>query len=362
MVGMTLLFTSCKTGTESESGAQTISSADITGEVEHWADSVVASMPLKNQVGQLFLPAIYASDDEATIERALRYVRETGVGGLVLLKGTTHGAKVITDTLAASASVTPFFAIDAEWGLKMRLTDARGYPLNKDLARTSREEDFFDYGREIASQCRPLGINMVLGPVLDVAGDRNSIMALRSLGSDPYEVATLGVAYSRGVESGGVISVAKHFPGHGSPSADTHKSLVVIERSLNELRECELIPFQAYSDQNLSAVMVGHLAVPAIDPDMLPAAASPVVIKDLLRDELGFRGLIITDALNMGGARGVTALDCIKAGADMIVAPENTDKEIQIIMDSIQTGVISDSIIRDRCKRILMKKYLLPTP
>jgi len=337
---------------------QPVAQADVIAEAGEWVDSVLAQMTLEQQVGQLFLPAIYAEDDAATVSAAVDYARKTGVGGLVLLRGTQSGARMISDTVASVSMVPPFIAIDAEWGLGMRLEGAAVYPLNKSLAQTSRESDFFDYGREVASQCRELGINMVLGPVLDVARDSRSIMATRSIGADPELVAAYGVAYARGLESSGVLSVAKHFPGHGSPSADTHKSLVVITRSLNELRECDLIPFQAYADQDLSAIMVGHLALPAVDSDMLPAAASPVVMRDLLRDEIGFRGLVITDALNMGGANGVTALEAICAGADMVMAPRDTQLEINEIMDSISAGKISRTVIADRCRRILLTKYL----
>lgn len=347
-----------RSGSDTALSQPPVARADVIADAGAWADSVMERISLRAQIGQLFLPAIYAADDPATVAAAVAYVRDNCIGGLVLLKGTPRGARLIADTTSCVADVAPFIAIDAEWGLGMRLEGAAVYPLNKSLARTSRECDFYDYGREVAAQCRELGINMVLGPVLDVAPDSKSIMASRSIGADPMLVAAFGVAYARGLESGGVISVAKHFPGHGSPSTDTHKSLVVITKSLNELRECDLVPFREYADQELSAIMVGHLALPAVDPDMLPAAASEVVMRDLLRDELEFRGLVITDALNMGGAKGVTALEAIRAGADMVMAPDDTYSEISEIEDSVASGNLDPAIIRDRCRRILISKYV----
>lgn len=285
-------------------------------------------------------------------------MEELHVGGIVLLKGDLRSASEIS-SIASRGEVPMFTAIDAEWGLGMRLSDAPDFPRNGRLAPSADEQLLFDYGYEVARECKRVGLNMVLGPVVDVVSGPHGAIGSRSFGSDPVRVADLGVAYARGVESGGVLSVAKHFPGHGSPAGDSHKSLPVIGRSLHLLDSIDLYPFRSYIDAGLSCVMVGHLAVPAIDPECLPGAVSEVVIKDLLRDELGFRGLVLTDALNMQGAEGYGASAAIKAGADIVVGPADTAGEIEDVMAAVKNGDINQREIDDRCLRILFYKSLL---
>lgn len=277
--------------------------ADLTAMARHMADSVLEGMTLEQRVGQCFMPTLYAR--EVTARRLCEYISDLHVGGVVLLKGDLNSAAVLSG-IGASAEVPLFMAIDAEWGLGMRLEDAPYFPRNGQLGSRADEELMYDYGRELARECRRVGINMVLGPVVDVAHNIGGVIGSRSFGADPQRVADLGVAYARGVESGRVVSVAKHFPGHGSPEGDSHKSLPVISRSLHQLDSIDLYPFKSYIDSGLSGVMVGHLAVPAIDPKSMPAAVSPVVIKDLLKGEMGFRGLVLTDALNMGVRKVMT--------------------------------------------------------
>ena len=201
-----------------------------------------------------------------------------------------------------------WIAIDAETGLAMRLKDAPAVPSAATLGNSADEKTVYDHARSLADDCRSTGINMVLGPVVDVAENPHGVIGSRSFGSESCDgLPTLVWHMPKGLESGGVVSVAKHFPGHGSPCGDSHVSLPVIRRSLNQLDSIDLYPFRSYIDAGLTGVMAGHLAVPAIDPKSLPAAVSPVVIGDLLRGELGFNGLVLTDALKRWGAqKGMT--------------------------------------------------------
>lgn len=324
------------------------------------ADSAIALMTLEQKVGQCFMPSVMTDDSPSNIALLNDYINNLDVGGVVMLRGNLRAAARIS-SMGASASLPLFMAIDAEWGLGMRLKDAPGFPRNGSLNPKADEELLFDYGREVARECRRLGISMVLGPVIDVAENPNVAIGNRSFGADPVRVADLGVAYARGVESGGVISVAKHFPGHGSPQTDSHKSLPVVRRSLEELDSIDLYPFRHYIDAGLSGIMVGHLAVPAVDHLQLPAAVSPAVINGLLRKEMGFSGLVLTDAFNMGGARGFNAVDALRAGADIIVAPADTHSEIEIVVNAVRTGKLDLAIVERHCHRILFHKYLLNT-
>lgn len=330
---------------------------DITADATTWADSVCGTLSLECKVAQLFMPAVFAKDDYWTVRQVKEYM-EKCVGGVLLLKGDTLSARNLIDSARMASKVLPFIAIDAEWGLAMRLTDAPEFPANSKIAPGTDDQLMYDYGREIARECRQLGINIVLGPVVDVSSPY-SFMLNRSFGNDPKRVADLAIAYARGLEDGDVISVAKHFPGHGSVASDSHFRKGIIDRSLNEMDSIDLYPFRKWIEQRLSAIMVGHLAVPSIDSELLPAAVSPTVITDLLKNDLGFKGLIITDAINMKGAEGYSAIDALKAGADFIIAPLNTFKEINIIVNAVMTGEISEEEIDSHVKKILFYKYLI---
>ncbi|MDE6754227.1 MAG: glycoside hydrolase family 3 protein [Muribaculaceae bacterium] len=332
--------------------------ADFTSQAINYADSVLNGMSLEQRVGQCFMPTIYTREDELTLRRLRSYISDMHVGGIVMLKGNLSSAAHFAH-IAEGLDIPLFMAIDAEWGLGMRLSDAPDFPKNGNIGTAADEKLMFEYGREVARECRRVGINMVLGPVVDVAENPHGVIGSRSFGSDPVRVAELGVAYALGLEGGGVISVAKHFPGHGSPSGDSHRSLPVIKRSLNQLDSIDLFPFRKYIDAGLSGVMVGHLAVPAVDPQNLPAAVSRPVIQGLLRGNLGFEGIILTDALNMEGASGYDAVAAILAGADIVVAPADTGKEIRNVIAAVRNGTLPMEIINDRCRRILIYKYLI---
>lgn len=347
----------CKRAEKAETPHVQYEISDLTADGSRWADSVCGSLSLRQKVAQLFMPAVYASDDYWTLRQVREYM-DSCVGGILLLKGDTLGARSLIDSLRRVPAVQPFVAIDAEWGLAMRLSDAPGFPANSAIRDDADDQLMYDYGREVARECRQLGINMVLGPVVDVSVPY-SFMRRRSFGDDPRRVADLAIAYARGLEDGDVISVAKHFPGHGSVTSDSHKTKGLIGRSLNEMDSVDLYPFRKWIEQRLSGIMVGHLAVPSIDSQLLPAAVSPVVIKDLLRNDLGFNGLVLTDAINMKGAEGYNALDALKAGADVIIAPRNTHKEIQLIAEAVETGAISEQELDGHVKKILFYKYLV---
>lgn len=330
---------------------------DISYETWHKADSLLGTMTLRQKVGQCFMPTIMTRQDESTLARMRYYADSLEVGGVVLLKGNIENAIRMAE-IASEAKIPMLTAIDAEWGLRMRLEDAPDFPRNGKLAPEVDDVLLFDYGREVARESRRIGINMVLGPVVDVAENPRGVIGNRSFGSDPRRVSDLGVAYARGVESGGVISVAKHFPGHGSTVADSHKSLPVISRPLSELDSIDLYPFRSYISAGLSGIMVGHLAVPAIEPKAVPAAVSSVVMNQLLRDELEFKGLIITDALNMAGASGHNASEALGAGADIILGPYDTAGSIEEVIEKIREGELTEADIDDRCRRILFYKLL----
>ena len=165
------------------------------------------------------------------------------------------------------------------------------------------------------------------------------------------------MAYAKGLEAGGVISVAKHFPGHGSADADSHRRLPTVAKTRAQLEASDLVPFRAYIRNGLSALMTGHLYVPALDAEERPVTVSGKIMSEFVRDSLGFRGLVLTDAINMAGAGGHTAADAILAGADLVLAPADTEEEVRNIVESVRRGRIPMDVLRDRTRRVLFHKY-----
>ncbi len=333
---------------------------DITEDAGVWADSIIDGMTLEELCGQLIMPAVYSDDSPSALSLVRKYATDIHVGGVVLLKGTPEAAFHISDTLRHMLDVPPFIAIDAEWGLSMRLEGTPAFPRNGRISGDADETMLFDYGAEVARECRALGINMVLGPVLDVlpSGPRRSGIGTRSFGHDAHRAASLGVAYAKGIESGGVLSVAKHFPGHGSADADSHKRLPMVKKSLEELETVDLLPFKEYVGNGLSAMMTGHLFVPALSEDETPVTVSKSILHGFVRDKLGFNGLIVTDAMNMAGAGGYSAADAIIAGADIVLAPADTEEEAHQLVKAVRNGRLPLDQIRDRVRRVLFHKYM----
>lgn len=332
--------------------------ADWEADAEAWTDSVMMEMDARERAAQLVMPAVYARIGDEELRRLREYADSLRVGGIVLLKGTLPEARELADSMSRRSRVVPLIAIDGEWGLSMRLSDAPGFPANGRISHEATENDLYDYGYEMARECRATGINMLLGPVLDVIGTDNPKGGLnyRSFGRDAERVSRLGVAYSRGVEDGNVISVAKHFPGHGRASTDSHKNLPVIDATRAALDSTDLLPFRRYAEAGLSAIMTGHLAVPSIDQSGRPATVSDSVLTGLLRHDLKFKGLIVTDAMNMSPVAGYTAADAVKAGADIVLAPFDTREAIE------RLAAIDSTILADHCRRVLLRKYRLLGP
>lgn len=331
--------------------------SDITNKALQTADSLLASLTLEERVGQCLFPSIFTGSDSATIQLFKRYIEDYHVGGIVLLQGDINSARRIAE-IGKKADVPLIIAIDAEWGLGMRLNDAPVYPKNGDINYETEETELFDYGREVGIQCREIGVNMVLGPVVDITSHRGGVIGKRSFGKDPEKVSNFGVAYAKGLESAGVLSVAKHFPGHGSTVIDSHKGVAKIKKGISDLDSIDLKPFRNYVKAGLSGIMAGHIQAFSLDPGGAAASVSVDMLTFLLRDELGFKGLVLTDAFDMGGAKDFSATEALKAGADIILCPADINKEYRELVKNVKSGVIPLSILNDRVRRILFYKVL----
>lgn len=331
-------------------------------EARAWADSVYATLTERQRVAQLMCPKVVTARGANTLAQVRSLVKNEGVGALLFTEGTAAEHAEAINLAQKLARVPVLITADGEWGPAMRVSDIASFPRNMALGAISNDSLIYDYGRETARQCLALGMTVNFAPVADVnSNPRNPVIGSRAFGDDPDNVTRKVCAYSRGLEDGGMQSVAKHFPGHGDTESDSHKTLPFVGRSMEELEQVELVPFRGYVNSGLSGVMVGHISVPAIDKSGIATSLSPKTY-DLLRKKLGFQGLIYTDAMGMKGAADPkgrnNALMALRAGADVIEC-SNARTDIAAIMAALKSGKLKRSVIEDRCKRVLAYKYAL---
>lgn len=331
-------------------------------EARAWADSVYATLTERQRVAQLMCPKVVTTRGANTLAQVRSLVKNEGVGALLFTEGTAAEHAEAINLAQELARVPVLITADGEWGPAMRVSDIASFPRNMALGAISNDSLIYDYGRETARQCLALGMTVNFAPVADVnSNPRNPVIGSRAFGDDPDNVTRKVCAYSRGLEDGGMQSVAKHFPGHGDTESDSHKTLPYVGRSMEELEQVELVPFRGYVNSGLSGVMVGHISVPAIDKSGIATSLSPKTY-DLLRKKLGFQGLIYTDAMGMKGAADPkgrnNALMALRAGADVIEC-SNAHTDIAAIMAALKSGKLKRSVIEDRCKRVLAYKYAL---
>lgn len=329
----------------------------------HWVDSVMGKLSLKEKVGQLFIYTIAPINTKQNLELLREAVATYKVGGLLFSGGKMQSQAELTNRAQRQAKVPVMITFDGEWGLAMRLRGTPVFPRNMVLGCVQDNRLIFEYGREVARQCREIGVQVNFAPVADVnINPENPVINTRSFGEDPAEVADKVVAYASGLEAGGVLAVCKHFPGHGDTDVDSHKALPVIPFARERLDSVELYPFKKAIRAGVSGMMVGHLQVPAIEPvSGLPSSLSRKVVYDLLTEELAFKGLIFTDALAMKGVSGNSnvSLQALKAGNDMVLAPRNLKTEIQAVLKAVEKGEMSREDIERKCRKVLTYKYAL---
>lgn len=329
----------------------------------HWVDSVMNKLSFKEKVGQLFIYTIAPVDTKRNLELLREAVDTYKVGGLLFSGGKMQTQVDLTNRAQKQAKVPVMITFDGEWGLAMRLRGTPVFPRNMVLGCIRDNQLIYEYGREVARQCRQIGVQVNFAPVADVnINPKNPVINTRSFGEDPVQVADKVIAYAYGLEGGGVLSVCKHFPGHGDTDVDSHKALPVLPFTRERLDSVELYPFKKAIRAGLGGMMVGHLQVPAIEPiGGLPSSLSRNVVYDLLTDELAFKGLIFTDALAMKGVsgNGNVSLQALKAGNDMVLAPRNLKDEIPAVLEAVEKGELSKEDIENKCRKVLTYKYVL---
>lgn len=329
--------------------------------MEQWVNATFAQMTPDERIAQLMVAAVFPQGNEQTEADVRRLVSEYKVGGLIYQESEITKQVSCTNLAQSMAKVPLMITLDAEWGLSMRLENAPKYPRNLYLGAINDDKLFYDYGRELARQLRRVGVTVDFAPVLDVIDRPRTVVGDRSYGYNPDVVARHGIAFAKGLEDGGVLSVGKHFPGHGSTTVDSHKSLPTIDKSMKELNIDDLMPFRQYVNSGLSGMLTGHIYVPAIDQRKMPGTMSDKVVNGLLKKKMGFEGLIFTDALNMGGAKvdGSVCVSALLAGNDVLLMPVNIPDEIAAIKRAVADGTLKQSVIDERCKKMLRFKYAL---
>lgn len=329
----------------------------------HWVDSVMDKLSFKEKVGQLFIYTIAPVDTKRNLELLREVIDTYKVGGLLFSGGKMQNQVELTNRAQRQAKVPLMITFDGEWGLAMRLRGMPVFPRNMVLGCIRDNKLLYEYGREVARQCRQIGVQVNFAPVADVnINPENPVINTRSFGEDPIQVADKVIAYASGLESGGVLSVCKHFPGHGDTDVDSHKALPVLPFTRERLDSVELYPFKEAIRAGLGGMMVGHLQVPVIEPiGGLPSSLSRNVVYDLLTDELAFKGLIFTDALAMKGVagNGYVSLQALKAGNDMVLSPRNLKEEIPAVLEAIEKGELTREDIESKCRKVLTYKYVL---
>ncbi len=328
-----------------------------------WIDSVMLSLNVEEKIGQLLNIRVMSGKDEKYYNDIERLIQIYSIGGVTFFKGSPIAQVSLTQRLQEKSKVPLMIALDAETGPAMRLDSVIALPDMMLIGATGKPRHAFEAGRIAGEQCRRLGVHLNFAPVADVnTNPANPVIGQRAFGEDPVLVAAMAGQYLEGIHIAGVLGCLKHFPGHGDSESDSHYTLPIIKLSSESIQNEHISPFY----QNLEradAIMTGHLLVPALDSaNQQPASLSPAIVTKLLRQQLGFKGLIITDAMDMQGAGrasypGELELKALKAGNDIILLPKNPEEAVKAICMAIDSGQISLQEIDEHCKRVLAFKY-----
>lgn len=332
-------------------------------EKSQWADSVLELLTLDEKIGQLFMVSAYSNKSAKHEDYIAKLVKKHKIGGLMFLQGGPKRQAKLTNYYQSISKIPLMVALDAEWGVAMRLDSALRFPWQMTLGASSDSNLIYEMGAEIARQCKLIGVNINFAPVVDVnSNPKNPIINNRSFGEDHKKVSSLSLAYMQGLQDNNVLACAKHFPGHGDTDKDSHKTLPVINHSKDRLKKIELQPFDYLIKNGLGSIMTAHLFIPSLDNnENTPISLSENVVNGLLTEEMGFNGLKFTDGLNMKAVSdlyepGELDVKALIAGNDIMLCAEDVPKAIKLIKKAINSGDISEQNINIKCKKILMAK------
>jgi len=335
-----------------------------TSQETKWVDSIYTQMTFEEKVGQLFMVAAYSNKDTVHFNAVEKLVTQNKVGGLIFFQGGPVRQAKLTNRFQAKSKVPLFIGIDAEWGLSMRLDSTYKYPWNTTLGAIKDLRLIEKVGENMAQEAKRIGAHFNFVPVLDInTNPKNPIIGHRSFGENKVNVTEHAIAIMEGIQSQGVFCTGKHFPGHGDTALDSHYALPLVNFTKDRLEKVELYPYKRMFDEGLVSVMVAHLNIPSIEPrDNFPTSVSYNVVTNLLQEELGFDGLIFTDALNMKAASkfmkpGDIDLEAFMAGNDILLFAENVPLAYQKISEAYNNGLITEERLAKSVKKILAHKF-----
>lgn len=329
----------------------------------HWVDSVYNSLTLEQRVGQLICMRANLPD-KPFYESVGEYIKTYNIGGVCFFRADMTDQLVKTNEWQALAQTPLMVSIDAEWGLAMRVKNTVAYPYQMTLGAVTDNELIYQMGQQVAEQCQRMGIHVNFAPVADVNSNaKNPVIGVRSFGESPQNVGEKAAAYALGMQSKGMITTMKHFPGHGDTDTDSHLTLPTVNRSYEEVKDVELAPFRYLIERGVNGAMVGHLYLPAIEKvENTSSSLSKGVVTDLLKKEMGFEGLIFTDGLDMKGVSQTIPADSVAyvaflAGNDVLILPHDVPKAIQQIKEGAERDTAIAARLEESCKKILKYKF-----
>ncbi len=331
---------------------------------QQWVDSVFNSLSKEERIAQLMVIRAHSNLGADHVAKVANDIQKYNIGALCFFQGGPVRQANLTNAYQGMAKTPLMITIDAEWGLGMRLDSVTKFPYQLTLGALSDDDIVYRMGVAVGEQCKRIGVHVNYAPVVDINNNpKNPVIGFRSFGEDKNKVARLGIAYMKGMQDAGIMACAKHFPGHGDVDVDSHFDLPVVNKSVSQLNETELMPFKALFDAGVGSVMIAHLSLPAVDNTKNKATSiSKKTVTDLLKDSLGYKGLTFTDALEMKGVAkyfpgGKIAVGALIAGNDMLCLPESVPETIKAVKKAIRKKKLSWNDINVKVKKVLMAKY-----
>ena len=329
-----------------------------------WVDSVMKTLSIEQQIAQCIWIATWSDKDISHEVGVSDIIRKYGVGGIIFFQGTAGKQAELTNYYQSITKVPMLISMDAEWGIGMRLSNVEKFPYQMTLGAIKNDSLIYQFGRAVASQFKRLGMQVNLAPVADInINPRNPVINYRSFGEQRENVAAKTISYMKGMQDNGILATAKHFPGHGDTDVDSHEDLPRISHSRSRLDSIEIYPFMKLIHEGAGSIMTAHLNLPSLDTSSgLPSTLSPVIIKDLLVKQLGFKGLIITDAMNMQGITkyfkpGEADAKALQAGNDVIEFVLDVEAAINETKNYIKSKKITPEEVSLKCRKILAVKF-----
>jgi len=331
---------------------------------EIWVDSILNSMTIDEKIGQFFMIQAYSNKDEKHEKEITYLIEKYHIGNLIFMQGTPEKQALLTNKYQSVSKIPMLIGFDGEWGLDMRLKNTYRFPWNMTLGAIQDNNLIKQFGEHLGRHAKRLGIHVNFAPVVDInTNPKNPIIGNRSFGENRDNVTKKAIAFTKGMQSFGVLANAKHFPGHGDTATDSHHALPFLDFDKARLDSLELYPYQRIFDAGITSVMTAHLSIPSLEKnEKLPTSLSKNVVTNLLQYQLGFRGLIFTDGLNMKGAADYATpaeinIAAIKAGNDVLLIPHDIPATISLLKQELQLGILTEERINFTVRKILKAKY-----